>query len=410
MLVYVINNHDKPLMPCTPRKAKRLLKTGKAKVLHKTPFTIKLLYGSSNYRQQVIAGMDTGSGTIGIAAQSNGKTLYQGQIEIRNDIKGKMEERRSYRRTRRGRKTPYREARFMNRGRKGFLSPTVKSKIDSHLRVKKQLEKILPVTKWIVEVANFDIHKISNPKVSGIGYQNGRQKDYYNTKQFVLSRDSYTCRACKAKQVKLHVHHIIYRSSGGSNTPNNLITLCEHCHDNVHKSQVSKKIVKKFNKLVLETKYTASATQMNIIISQLKKVWKFKSTYGYITKYNREKMLLSKHHYYDALAICMSGRLTYSFLDTVYFNKHVSRGDYKRTFGSHSEKRFPKGKLFGMKKFDYISTLKGTGFVKGRMSIGYFVITLIDGTKVHGSAKVKTGCKRLRARTSTLVEKRLREY
>ena len=53
MLVFVLNKNNKKLMPCNPRKARFLLKDGKAKVVKRTPFTIKLLYGSSGYVQPV---------------------------------------------------------------------------------------------------------------------------------------------------------------------------------------------------------------------------------------------------------------------------------------------------------------------------------------------------------------------
>jgi hypothetical protein len=61
MLVFVLNQKREPLMPCKPSKAKKLLKEGKAKVVNRTPFTIKLIFGSSGYKQPVIAGMDSGS-------------------------------------------------------------------------------------------------------------------------------------------------------------------------------------------------------------------------------------------------------------------------------------------------------------------------------------------------------------
>jgi hypothetical protein len=61
MLVFIHNQNNKPLMPCKPSKARKLLKEGKAKVISRIPFTIKLLYGSSGYIQPIIAGMDTGS-------------------------------------------------------------------------------------------------------------------------------------------------------------------------------------------------------------------------------------------------------------------------------------------------------------------------------------------------------------
>ena len=43
-------------MPCSPCRARHLLKQGKAKCVRRDPFTIKLLFGSSGYIQDVTAG------------------------------------------------------------------------------------------------------------------------------------------------------------------------------------------------------------------------------------------------------------------------------------------------------------------------------------------------------------------
>lgn len=61
LFVYVLNKYGKPLMPCQPRKARILLRDGKAKVIQREPFTIQLLYGSSGYKQKVSLGIDAGS-------------------------------------------------------------------------------------------------------------------------------------------------------------------------------------------------------------------------------------------------------------------------------------------------------------------------------------------------------------
>ena len=55
MLVYVISQSGKPLMP-TRRcgKVRRLLKAGQAKVVQRKPFTIKLLYEITEYTQQLV--------------------------------------------------------------------------------------------------------------------------------------------------------------------------------------------------------------------------------------------------------------------------------------------------------------------------------------------------------------------
>jgi len=126
MEVYVLNKKGKPLMPCKPVIARLLLKDSKARVVRRTPFTIQLLYDTTEYKQEIIAGMDSGSKKIGCAAISNGKVVYTSEIEIRNDITTKMIRRRTYRRTRRNRKTRYRKPRFDNRAnskRKERLAP-----------------------------------------------------------------------------------------------------------------------------------------------------------------------------------------------------------------------------------------------------------------------------------------------
>ena len=84
--VYVLNRHGRPLMPCTPAKARHLLDAGKAKVRHRTPFTIQLLYGSTGYTQEVILGVDAGSKTIGLSAATETEELFSAEVKPRNDV------------------------------------------------------------------------------------------------------------------------------------------------------------------------------------------------------------------------------------------------------------------------------------------------------------------------------------
>ena len=245
MLAFILNRHGKPLMPCKPQKAKKLLKLGKAKVVRRSPFTIKLIYGSSGHKQKLLAGMDTGSKVIGTAViRRSGQAVYQAETHLRGEeIKSKMDTRRMYRRTRRGRKTRYRKPRFLNRKastRVDRLPPSTKHKVIAHLREKVFVESLLPITSWRLELASFDIHAISNPNVSKAAwwtYQRGDMYGFQNLKQYVLKRDNYLCQSCKKKtknNIQLHVHHIKFRSNGGTNTKNNLITLCEPCHNKLH--------------------------------------------------------------------------------------------------------------------------------------------------------------------------------
>lgn len=229
-MVYVLNIDGQPLMPTERHgKVRRLLKSGKAKVVKRCPFTIQLLYETTNFKQPVTLGVDAGSKHIGLSATTEQKVLYEADVELRNDIVDLMSTRREARRARRNRKTRYRKIRFDNRAKpKGWLAPSVNQKIGTHLTVIRKLHEILPISKIIVETASFDIQKIKNPDISGEDYQQGDQLGFWNVREYVLFRDNHTCQCCKGKSRDkiLNVHHIESRKVGG-NAPNNLITLCE---------------------------------------------------------------------------------------------------------------------------------------------------------------------------------------
>lgn len=101
-MVYVLNNNGQPLMPTNRHgKVKHLLKTGRAKVVKRCPFTIKLLYDTKNHTQPLTLAVDTGSGTVGVAvSKDNGDVIYMSEVEVRNDITDKMTQRAKYRRNR----------------------------------------------------------------------------------------------------------------------------------------------------------------------------------------------------------------------------------------------------------------------------------------------------------------------
>jgi hypothetical protein len=135
MLAYILNSEGRPLMPCSYARARKLLDNGSVKVVRRTPFVIKFIYGTSGYSQDVTLSVDAGSKTIGAAAAANGKVVYASETTTRTDIPKKMKQRAAYRRTRRSRKCRYRPVRFFNRSRKeGWLTPTMRSKVQAHLR------------------------------------------------------------------------------------------------------------------------------------------------------------------------------------------------------------------------------------------------------------------------------------
>ena len=157
MPVYVLNDNGQPLMP-TKRfgKVRRLLKEGKAKVVNRCPFTIRLNYHAEENVQPVALGIDAGSKIIGVSATTEDSVLYEAEVEVRNDISDLLAAKRELRRARRGRKTRYRKPRFLNRTaskKKDWFAPSVKQKVETHLTVIRKVHELLPVSSIIVETA-----------------------------------------------------------------------------------------------------------------------------------------------------------------------------------------------------------------------------------------------------------------
>lgn len=388
MFVYVLNKHGKPLMPCKPRKARILLKKKKAKVVNRTPFTIQLLYGSSGYKQPINLGVDAGSKYIGLSATTMDKELFKATVELRQDISKLLESRRSQRRNRRS-KLWYRKPRFLNRrNRKGKVAPSVQNKIDCHLTIISRVCSMLPVVNIIVETAEFDLHKLKNPNVSGKEYQDSGQKDFYNVKSAVLNRDNYTCQICGEKDTRLEVHHIQFRSKGGSNRMDNLVTLCRDCHKQIHSGGLV------FDKKIKSFKH---ASHMNIMRSRLVEELRLEfgnvfETFGYLTKYNREKLNISKSHSSDAFVI--SHNFNAERIDVEYQYKKVRRHNrqlYKSKPSKGGKRRRNQSNYIvnGFRRFDKVMYNGIECFITGKRTSGYFQLKTFDGIVVSQSVSSK---------------------
>jgi len=304
MLVFIINQHGETLMPCKPRKARKLLRDNKAKIVSYKPFTIQLLYGSSGYKQDINLGIDLGAKHIGVAITTKDKVLAKGEIELRDDVSSLLETRKIYRRSRRGRKTRYREPRFLNRTKakkKGWLPPSTQSRIDNTFMWIDRFCDLLPNLNLIIEVGKFDVQKMINPEIGGVDYQRGQTYGYHDVRYFVLARDNYTCQLCKKKNKILNTHHIVYKSHGGTNRADNLITLCTDCHTS--ENHQPGKILWGW---MTEGKKLPSYKEGPFMNSFRQRVFtKYpdaKITYGSITTPHRKKLGLDKTHYNDAIA------------------------------------------------------------------------------------------------------------
>ena len=301
MLVFVINKNGEALMPCSNRKARLLLKEQKAKIVNYKPFTIQLIYGSTGYKQETDLGVDIGSKHIGVAITSGNNVLTKGQIDLRQDVSKLITTRKILRRSRRNRKTRYRQSRFLNRiscKKNGWLPPSIQSRINNTVNWIQKFYNLLPKCTLHIEVGKFDIQKIENPNINSKEYQQGSMYEYRNRIAFLISRENNTCQYCKEKYKKgdgWRLHHIWGKEK---DRPQDWALIHESCHKEIHKKKLESVLQKH------KSKSFKDATFMNIIRIRLFNIFsKAKFTYGNITFQDRIELNLDKTHYNDAIAI-----------------------------------------------------------------------------------------------------------
>lgn len=304
-IVFVLDKLGNPLMPTKSRKARMLLKLGRAKVVKRKPFTIQLINHVGGNKQDITLGIDPGYKNVGFSASTRKQELIAGTLTLENGMKKRLDEKRMYRRARRQRLW-YREARFNNRANareEGELKPSVQRRLDTHINLVNRLMKLLPITKVIVEVANFDIQKINNPEILGKEYQQGNLYNYKNLQTYIIAREHGKCQLCgKEYNGKWNLHHIIPRSKGGTDISDNIALLHEDCHQKLHKDNLGKKLKK--------SKQFKAETFMSIIrwrlVNKLREIFPVDFTFGYLTNMKRNELELNKTHYNDAFVIAKS--------------------------------------------------------------------------------------------------------
>lgn len=415
---YVLNKRGEPLMPCSPGKARILLKQQKACVVKRTPFTIKLLHGSAGYKQPITLGVDAGSKHVGLSASTEKRELYSEEFTPRNDVVELLSTRRQNRRSRRNRKTRYRAPRFNNRvhsKHKGWLAPSVEVKIQEHITVIKRICRILPVTLVRVETAEFDTQRLKamlagKPLPVGTDYQLGEMYDEYNVRQYALKRDNYTCQCCGAhttakKAVKLHVHHLESRKVGG-NAPSNLITLCTTCHNNLHKGKITLD-GKKRGKTLRDAAFMG--IMRNTLLTRLRNELHIpvQNTYGYITKLLREQNDIKKSHVNDAR--CISKHPLAEPCSICYRTKairHHNRQIHKAKILKYGIRKANQAPYIvkGFRLWDKVLYNGQECFISGRRTSGYFALRKLDGTTITNSISFKK-LQLLEPATNYLIER-----
>lgn len=409
MLVYVISKSGHPLMP-TNRcgHIRYLLKTKKARVVTAKPFTVQLCYDTEEITQPLMGGTDPGRTNIGEAViNEKGETLYESHVATRNkDVHKLMEERKAYRRAsrqgerkRRQRRavksgTVFREsevrerilpgceepisnhyitnteARFNNRKRpEGWITPTVRHLVETHLNMVDKICRILPVTDWSIEYNRFSFMKMDNPSVFGKDYQNGPLKGYKDVNTFIYKEQNGKCICC-GNPIK-HYHHIQPRHKNGSDCPENIVGLCDACHSLVHTRRMRSMLAK-----IGKQKEYAALSALNQAMPYIYKglVERFGqehvyTCHGYDTKHIRDEIDVDKTHSVDAACIAAnslktSPKFRITPFEIVQFRRHnraIINNQRERTYKFNgvtvAKNRTPRFEQKGPSLQDYLNTI-----------------------------------------------------
>jgi len=401
-MVLVIDKHKKPCNTISNAYARVLLFKKQAVIHKRFPFTIRLKNDSAVLKDRAYTvKVDPGSRTTGIAVTDDKDSVVMlAEIEHRGKIvKRNLDSRKVIRRSRRNRKTRYREARFLNRTKpKGWLAPSVKSRADNVINFIRKYKKLLTIDKIMIESVSFDVAQMSSDDyLIGTDYQEG---PLYQKKlrEFIFSKTKGRCAYCGAKAEE--IDHIIARANGGSNSTYNLIASCRKCNklkSNLALKDFGKLVGKDFSKLTpkkLPKDAAIVQSARNYMVKEIVKLVPDTTTHdAWLTKYNRNELGLPKEHYYDALSI--GNVQDYKFLtDKVLQISAKGRGSRQmclmNKFGF--PRTSPKGSKLvkGFQTGDIVKAIVPKGLNRGEYlgrviihSSGYFDIKIND-CLVHG--------------------------
>ena len=332
-MVAVVGNTGIPLMPTSSYRARKLLKSGRARIYKYRPFTIQVMDHKTGNTQPVELKMDTGYQHIGVSICSEKQEYVSEQRDLLTDEPERHNDRRKYRSSRRNRKTRYRKPRWNNRRgmiTKDGFAPSIRNKRDRHVDIFSMYAAVIPITSVYIEMGQFDTQVLKaiaegKPLPKGKDYQHGDQYGSITLREAVFTRDGYKCIICGRTPFKdkaiLHEHHIGFWKNDRTNRPGNLGTVCEKCH--------TAKNHKPGGKLYgLEPKLPPlkEATFMTMVrYDMFKRIIDacpdidIHMTYGAATKISRKALGIKKSHANDAYA--MGSYHPRHRSDTVYYKK-----------------------------------------------------------------------------------------
>ena len=346
MSVCVLDRSGKPLMPCSEKRARKLLACGRARVHRVVPFVIRLVdrRQSDCALQPLRLKLDPGSKTTGMALvrEDDGThhVLLLAELRHRGQaIRDALAQRRAFRRARRSRKARYRAKRFDNRRRpEGWLAPSLRHRVDTTRTWVRRLQRWAPVTAISQERVRFDTQALQNPEVSGVEYQRGELQGY-EVREYLLEKWGRRCAYCDAEGVPLEIDHIHPRSRGGSDRVSNLTLACRACNERKGSRDVVEFLahdperlarIEASRKTPLKDAAAVNATRWALYQALKATGLPMEAASGGRTKFNRTRLGIPKTHALDAACVGMADVVTRWRRPTLQI-KCTGRGSYQRT-------------------------------------------------------------------------------
>lgn len=308
---FVLSSDGQPLDPCHPARARKLLSNGRAAVFRRYPFTIILhdRKGAECATHPYRVKLDPGSATTGMAVvqETTGHVVWAGELTHRGQqIRDRLRTRQAVRRSRRRRKTRYRQPRFLNRRRRtGWLAPSLQHRVETTLTWVNWLRRLLPVAALSVELVRFDAHLMQKPDISGVAYQKGTLAGY-EVKEYLLERWSRRCAYCGATGLPLQVEHIVPHARGGSDRISNLTLACESCNQdkgNRTAAEFGQPHIQAQTRFPLRDAAALNTTRWALYRRLVATGLPIEVGSGGRTKYNRTRLGLPKAHWIDATCV-----------------------------------------------------------------------------------------------------------
>ncbi|NEO54128.1 MAG: HNH endonuclease [Okeania sp. SIO3B5] len=312
--VFVIDTNKKPLQPCKPTVARRLLNSGKAAVWRRFPFTLILKKAVEIVVKTTLTlKIDPGSKFTGMALLEGNKVIWMLLIQHRGSlISEKLQKRSQRRRARRTKNLRYRKPGLPNKKKpEGWLAPSLVHRVETIMTWVKRLIKFCPVESISMELVSFDTQLIQNPEINGTEYQQGELAGY-ELREYLLEKWGRQCAYCRKTNTPLEIEHIHPKSKGGSDRVSNLTVACTKC--NQIKSNQDVKDFLSGKPELLKRILTQARSPLKDAAAVNSTRWKLFNSLkttglevtigsGGQTKFNRRKQQLPKAHCIDAACV-----------------------------------------------------------------------------------------------------------